>query len=91
MPFDLDCSDSDFRAHLSDGQAPNVAPAAPHDAGAIEVVPTSILRLTLGQLVGLHVPHRRPGPVRLSTLGTALRRLRSQLRATHAGDQLSSR
>lgn len=48
------------------------------------MIPTSILRLTLGQIVGLHVPHRRPGPVQLSTLWLALRRLRSQLKANEA-------
>lgn len=48
------------------------------------MIPASILRLTLAQVVGLHVPHRRPGPVQLSTLWLALRRLRSQLKANEA-------
>lgn len=47
-------------------------------------IPEEYLQLTLRQLLGLHVPRRRPGPASVRQLHLALRRLQQQIRDNDA-------
>lgn len=47
-------------------------------------IPEETLQLTLRQLLGLHVPRRRPGAASMRQLRLALRRMGQQLRANDA-------